>query len=79
MRYMSAERMQPGPVNPGHDPAAIRAALPADDRADFEQSYAKALDEAKRTFSLEPVAVALEQWRRTAVLKQSPHYRVQPR
>ena len=76
---MTAEHSQPRPVNPGHDPAAIRAALPADDRADFERSYAEALDEAKRTFSLEPVAATLEQWRRRAVLRQSPHHRVQPR
>ncbi len=76
---MSAERAQPRPVNPGHDPAAIRAVLPADDRPDFERSYAEALDEAKRTFSPEPVAATLEQWRGTTVLKQSPHHRVQPR
>jgi hypothetical protein len=61
-------------VNPGHDPAAIRAVLPAGDRGDFERFYGAALDEAKRTFSLEPVTALLEQWRRIAVLKQSPRH-----
>jgi Family of unknown function (DUF6247) len=51
---MTAEHVELGLVNPGHDPAAIRAVLPAEDRADFERSYAEALDEAKRIFSLEP-------------------------
>jgi hypothetical protein len=72
LRYMTAEPVRPGPVNPGHDPAAIRSILPPEDRADFERLYAEALDEAKRTFSLDPVTALLEQWRRIAIFKQSP-------
>jgi hypothetical protein len=53
-------------------PAAVRAALVGADRADFEAAYAAALDEARRTYRLEPVDQAVEQWWRYAVLSRSP-------
>jgi Family of unknown function (DUF6247) len=68
---MSAEPIQP-PADPGRNPAAIRDMLPAADRADFGRFYAAALEEARRTWSLQPVDDVLEQWRRIAILSRSP-------
>lgn len=67
---MSAEPVQ-SPADPGRNPAAIRDMLPVGDRADFGRSYAAALDEAKRTWSMQPVDNALEQWRRIAIFSRS--------
>lgn len=72
MGYVTAEPIRPQYVNPRHDPAAIRAVLPPGERADFEEDYAAALDEAKATFSLEPVTELLEHWRQRTLLSQSP-------
>lgn len=69
---MTTEPIQPGLVDPGHAPARIRAVLPPAERADFEEDYAAALDEAKATFSLAPVTELLEHWRQRALLSQSP-------
>ena len=71
---MTAEHIQPA-SDPGRSPAAIRDALPAADRAEFARSYAAALEEARRTWSLQPVDAALEQWRRIAVLAREPKHR----
>jgi hypothetical protein len=68
---MTAEPIQPA-ADPGRSPAAIRDALLAADRAEFARSYGAALDEARRTWSLQPVDEVLEQWRRIAVLSRSP-------
>lgn len=62
LRNMTAQPIQP-PADPGRNPAAIRDMLPAADRADFAAAYAAALDEARRTWSLQPVDEVLEQWR----------------
>ena len=70
---MTAEPIR-HPADPGRDPAAIRDMLPAADRADFGRSYAAALEEARRTWSLRPVDSVLEQWRRIAILSQSPDH-----
>jgi hypothetical protein len=71
LRDMTAEPVPPA-RDPGRNPAAIRDALPHADRADFERFYAGALDEAKRTYTLEPVESVLEQWRRIVILSASP-------
>jgi len=68
---MTAEPIQPVP-DPGRNPARIRDMLPAADRADFGRSYAAALEEARRTWSLQQVDEVLEQWRRIAILSRSP-------
>lgn len=60
------------PTNPGRDPAAIRDMLPARDRADFARFYFGALDQARRTWSLQPVDEVLEQWRRIAIFSRQP-------
>jgi hypothetical protein len=54
--------------------APIRDMLPAAGRADFAASYAAALDEARRTWSLQQVDDVLEQWRRIAILSRSPEH-----
>lgn len=59
-------------ADPGRSPAAIHDALPAVGRAEFARSWEAALNEARRTWSLEPVDEVLEQWRRIAVLSRSP-------
>ena len=71
---MTAEPIQPS-ADPGRDPAAIRDMLPAADRADFAAAYAGALEEARRSWSLQPVDGVLEQWRRIAILSRSPGHR----
>lgn len=71
---MTAEPIVPKYADPGHDPAKIREMLPEADREDFGAVYAGALDDAKRTFSLEPLTVVLERWRRIAIVSQSPRH-----
>jgi hypothetical protein len=46
--------------------------LPVADREDFARFYAAALDEARRTWSLQPVDEVLEQWRRIAIFSRVP-------
>lgn len=46
--------------------------LPAADRADFGRCYVAALEEARRTWSLQPVEEVLEQWRRIALFSRTP-------
>jgi hypothetical protein len=45
--------------------------LPAADRADFARFYAAALEEARRTWSLQPGRHRSGQWRRIAILSRS--------
>jgi hypothetical protein len=52
LRYMTAEPIQPA-ASPGRNPAAIRDALPAGERAEFARAYETALEEARRTWSLQ--------------------------
>jgi Family of unknown function (DUF6247) len=68
---MTAEPIGP-PADPGKNPAAIRDMLPPGDRADFARFYAEALEEARRSWSLQPVDETLEQWRRIAIFSQVP-------
>jgi hypothetical protein len=68
---MTAEPIQP-PADPGRSPAVIRDQLRAVDRAEFARAYAAALEDARRTWSLQPVDDVLEQWRRIALLSRSP-------
>lgn len=56
----------------GASPAAIRAGLFAEDRAQFDAAYGAALDEARRTYELAPVHDVLEEWRRRAILQSDP-------
>lgn len=56
----------------GASPAAIRAGLFAEDRAEFDAAYGAALDEARRTYELAPVYDLVEQWRRRAILQSDP-------
>jgi hypothetical protein len=71
LHSMTAEPIR-SPADPGRNPAAIRDMLPAKDRADFAGFYAAALDEARRTWSLQPVDELLEQWRRIAIFSRQP-------
>jgi hypothetical protein len=48
--------------------------LPARDRADFARFYSAALDEARRTWSLQSVDEVLEQWRRIAIFSGQPSH-----
>ncbi|GAA4916739.1 DUF6247 family protein [Actinomycetospora succinea] len=60
------------PLRQGASPAAIHAALPPEDRADFDADYAKALDRAGTTRDLTELFTVLEHWRRLAVLQSEP-------
>jgi hypothetical protein len=73
---MTAEPIRPPqPVSPpGNDPAAIRAALPPEDREHFDHFYRAALDEAKESFSLEPLTRLLRLWRGHALMAAQPGY-----
>lgn len=48
-----------------YDPAAIRAALPAHRRHEFDAAYLGALAAAGRTFSLEQLHSVVGEWART--------------
>lgn len=60
------------PLRRGAAPAAIRAALPAEDRAGFDADYAQALARAGETRDLTELFTVLEHWRRLAVLQSEP-------
>lgn len=71
----SASREDPSggrSLSAGASPATIRAALLPEDQAPFDQAYAEALDEARRTYQLTPVLEAVEEWRRRAILQSDP-------
>jgi hypothetical protein len=73
---MTAEPIHPPqPVSPpGNDPAAIRRALPAEERPHFDHFYRLALDEAKESFSLESLTRLLRLWRGHALMAAQPGY-----
>lgn len=60
------------PLRKGASPAAIRAALPAEDRGDFDADYDKALARAGTSRDLTELFTVLEHWRRLAVLQSEP-------
>jgi hypothetical protein len=43
-----------------------------EDKELFDQAYARALDEARRTYELAPVLETIEEWRRRAILQSDP-------
>lgn len=57
---------------PGASPAAIRAALLADDQALFDRAYADALAAARDQLDLTELLRCLEGWRRLALLQRDP-------
>ena len=56
----------------GAGPRAIRAALIAEEREEFDQAYRRALAEAADTLELAGVLDTLEQWRRRAIISADP-------
>ena len=56
----------------GASPGTIREALFQEDKELFDQAYASALDEARRTYELAPVLETIEEWRRRAILQSDP-------
>jgi Family of unknown function (DUF6247) len=60
------------PLPEGAGPPAIRAALLAEERADFDQAYRRALAEAAETLELAGVLDTLEHWRRRAIMSADP-------
>ena len=56
----------------GASPRTVRAALFPEDRDLFDEAYATALDEARRTYEVTPVLETVEEWRRRAVLQSDP-------
>ncbi len=59
---------------PERTPAAIRAELPADLRAQFDAEYWAALEDAKDTYRLDRLNDAIEGWWRTAWARRSPDH-----
>jgi len=71
--YPSQEPPTSGhPLRPGASPGAIRAALLAEDRAEFDADYERALTEARQSLDLAELFKTLEQWRRIALLQSNP-------
>ncbi|MPZ65462.1 MAG: hypothetical protein GEU83_08070 [Pseudonocardiaceae bacterium] len=72
----AAEHRHPIPAIPplpeGAGPRAIRAALIAEEREEFDQAYRRALDEAADTLELAVVLDTLEHWRRRAIISADP-------
>jgi hypothetical protein len=56
----------------GASPGTIRAALFPEDRELFDQAYARALDDARRTYELAAVHETVEEWRRRAIAQSDP-------
>ncbi|MGQ0776343.1 MAG: DUF6247 family protein [Pseudonocardiales bacterium] len=73
---IAAGRPHPIPAIPpppeGASPRAIRAALIAEERAEFDQAYRRALAEAAETLELASVLDTLEHWRRRAIMSADP-------
>jgi Family of unknown function (DUF6247) len=55
---------------PGAAPAAIREALLAEDRAEFDSAYGEALGAARESMDLTDLFRRLEHWRRVALLQR---------
>lgn len=61
------------PLRKGASPEAIRAHLYGDeDRAEFDEALAAALDEVKTSRDLTGLFRMLDQWRRIAILQSDP-------
>lgn len=60
------------PLPEGAGPRAIRAALIAEEREEFDQAYRRALAEAAETLELAGVLDTLEHWRRRAIMSADP-------
>ncbi|MGH4018550.1 MAG: DUF6247 family protein [Pseudonocardiaceae bacterium] len=60
------------PLPEGAGPRAIRAALVAEEREEFDQAYRRALAEAAETLELAGVLDTLEHWRRRAIMSADP-------
>jgi len=56
---------------PERTPAAIRSALPAELRRQFEAEYQAALDDAKQTYELARLDQVIEGWWRTVWARQA--------
>lgn len=63
---------RPGSLARGAAPASIRAALLPEDRAEFDDAYVRALDQARREYDLRALHDALENWRRRAIAQSDP-------
>lgn len=72
---MSAQASQAGQMQPPeHSPAAIRAELPDDVRAEFDAEYLAALEEAKTTYSLDRLNEVVEAWWLSMWARRSPRH-----
>ncbi|MGH3693785.1 MAG: DUF6247 family protein [Pseudonocardiaceae bacterium] len=60
------------PLPEGASPRAIRCALIAEEREEFDQAYRRALTEAAETLELADVLDTLEHWRRRAIMSADP-------
>lgn len=60
------------PLRSGAAPAAIRAALLAEDREVFGAAYQRALAAARDSLDLTELFRCLEHWRRVALLQRDP-------
>ena len=60
------------PLPEGAGPRAIRAALIAEERVEFDQAYRRALAEAADTLELAGVLDMLEHWRHRAIISADP-------
>lgn len=60
------------PLLEGAGPRAIRAALLAEEREEFDRAYRRALAEAADTLELAGVLEVLEHWRRRAIISADP-------
>lgn len=60
------------PLPAGAGPGAIRAALIAEEREEFDQDYRRALTQAGETLELADVLDTLEHWRRRAIMSADP-------
>ena len=59
---------------PERTPAAIRAELPADLRAQFDAEYQGALDAAKTTYRLDRLNETIDGWWLTVWARRSPRH-----
>ncbi len=60
------------PLPEGAGPRAIRAALLAEEREEFDQTYRRSLTQAGDTLDLAGVLDTLEYWRRRAIMSADP-------
>ncbi|MFE3262203.1 DUF6247 family protein [Nocardia sp. NPDC059091] len=67
---MAAPASSPRPHIPAADPAAIRAALPPAELAEFEQEWQLVLDRVKVSFDLEEIRNLLAKWQHYIVAER---------